>query len=1294
MRVAVVYDNTVRPDTTGGHCLQALRGICSVEHYLPAQAAQIPRDAFDLYLCIDDGLQWRLPEDLHPCAWWVIDTHLSYDWDLAKAEGFDWVFAAQRAGAERLRADGIGSAQWLPLACSPALHRPWPVPKDLDICFVGNVSSPERARLLGLLGGAFPSHFIGNAYGQQMALMYSRAKLAFNRSVGDDLNMRVFEALACGGLPLTNDLPASGQSDLFLDGQHLVTYSTDEELLAKARYYLEHDAERERIAAAGTREVLDKHTYEHRMRAIVEVVEKGASRTGAPVHGRRLPKPQPYYEFARPELLDLVPAAARRVLDVGCAAGRLGEQLKKRQETHVTGIEMLPQVAVEAATRLDRVLTGDIETMELPEDTGTFDCIVCGDVLEHLRDPRAALRRLLAHLDDDGTLVLSIPNVQNGQVISQLARGRWSYEVSGILDDGHLRFFTLAEVQELLVSLGIGITCVRRIYEPQRDRWRSAGSPHNLELGGVGIQCRCADEANEFFVVQYVLSSRRVRHEPLGGLASIVIPVCNQLGYTAQCISSLQMHTDHPHEVIVVDNGSSDGTPEYLASLPWVKAIRNEKNLGFVQACNQGIEAAAGEYTVLLNNDTILTRGWLARLVEGAESSGDIGMVGPTTNYAAGPQCIDVPYATVEAMHDYAADRYFRHALTTIETERLIGFCLLIKRGVIEATGQLDERFGLGLFDDDDISLRARLAGYRLVYMPGVFIHHFGGKTFESLGIDAASLLESNWQQFRNKWQDHQVAGGEIRRLYRPADEHHSAKAPPTAPQQASPAELPSAARRSGPRKTVSLCMIVRNEEDNLPRCLESAHDLVDEIVVVDTGSTDATKRIAESFGAGTVDFPWIDDFSAARNVSLGHASSEWVLWLDADDSLDEENRAKLDRLLSSPDDGTMAYAMKTICLSGTSLSPTVVDHVRMFRNLPELRFEYRVHEQIIGSVRRLGGRIEHVDVRILHHGYQDPDVRGSKLRRDLMLTHRDLADRPGDPFCLFNLSLQECELGRYAEAISHMEASIALSGQGASPLRKAYATIVNACRKMGDPDRALRACHQGRDHFPDDCELLFYEGLLHHEAGRLCEAEACYLRALGNREPEQFSSLDIGIRGHKCRYNLGLVYSDAGRADEALRQFRLAVDEEPRFFEGWYVLTALLASAGRHDELRALASSVSGRAGLRLDVATLVRARAAMASDDLTLARDLLERALADAPAHVWLQRLLAYVLLQSGDPVAAEPALLRLIELCPQDSEAQRNIDALRSKAGRQRAAVALPEQDWPPACRQDGSHGRART
>ena len=144
------------------------------------------------------------------------------------------------------------------------------------------------------------------------------------------------------------------------------------------------------------------------------------------------------------------------------------------------------------------------------------------------------------------------------------------------------------------------------------------------------------------------------------GQWSIIIPCWSQLAFTRQCIAALKSHTRQPWELVVIDNGSTDHTDIYLAgvrdaaAVP-VTVISNTSNLGFPAAINQGLKAARGEYLVLLNNDVVVTDGWLDQLIALADSRGPIGLVGPMSNYAAPPQLVEsVPYRDLRAMHEFA----------------------------------------------------------------------------------------------------------------------------------------------------------------------------------------------------------------------------------------------------------------------------------------------------------------------------------------------------------------------------------------------------------------------------------------------------------------------------------------------------------------------------------------------------------------------------------------------------------------------------------------------------------------
>jgi glycosyltransferase involved in cell wall biosynthesis len=152
----------------------------------------------------------------------------------------------------------------------------------------------------------------------------------------------------------------------------------------------------------------------------------------------------------------------------------------------------------------------------------------------------------------------------------------------------------------------------------------------------------------------------------------------------------------------------------------------------------------------------------------------------------------------------------------------------------------------------------------------------------------------------------------------------------------------------------VCLTLIVRNEADRLPACLASAAGLFHDTVVVDTGSTDDTRAVAARHGARVFDFPWRDDFAAARNEAFRHAAGEWVFWLDADESLDQATRERLAALFATLGEQKAAFVLgqRSPARDGAAI---VVRQVRLFRNLPEVRWQYRVHEQVLPNLRKAG---------------------------------------------------------------------------------------------------------------------------------------------------------------------------------------------------------------------------------------------------------------------------------------------------------------------------------------------------
>lgn len=234
---------------------------------------------------------------------------------------------------------------------------------------------------------------------------------------------------------------------------------------------------------------------------------------------------------------------------------------------------------------------------------------------------------------------------------------------------------------------------------------------------------------------------------------SIIIPTYNKKDLLLQCLDSIEAHTPFPYELIVVDDGSDDGTPEALQRRRRIRVAVHERNRGFAGAVNTGLLMAKGKTVLILNNDVIVTEHWLENMLTCLHSSPDIGAVGPVTNYIGGEQQIETQYSDLTSMREFAASRNRPDQAKWKDTERLVGFCLLLRRDVVQKIGFFDEGFRVGNYEDDDWSVRLRLLGWRLVIAGDSFIHHLGSETMRSLdGRILERIEQENNAYFHLKW--------------------------------------------------------------------------------------------------------------------------------------------------------------------------------------------------------------------------------------------------------------------------------------------------------------------------------------------------------------------------------------------------------------------------------------------------------------------------------------------------------------------------------------------------------------
>jgi GT2 family glycosyltransferase/tetratricopeptide (TPR) repeat protein len=476
-----------------------------------------------------------------------------------------------------------------------------------------------------------------------------------------------------------------------------------------------------------------------------------------------------------------------------------------------------------------------------------------------------------------------------------------------------------------------------------------------------------------------------VRSQGNGPRATVVLLAWNAWEHTRACLDSLQLTLSLGDQVVVVDNGSTDGTEKGLVAYPWVEVVRNPENRGFAPGCNQGAAEARGDVIVFLNNDTVVHGGWLGELLAAFDDP-EVGAAGPRSNNVSGDQLVaDVPYGSDDpaAIGAFAEEWRRRYTGQTTESARLVGFCVAVRAEAFTAVHGFDENYLIGGYEDDDLCMALRAVGHRLVVAHGSYVHHAAHATFEVNRVDWNQHQLDNRRRFRDKWGSEGVP----------------------------------------PLCRLSVCLIVKDEEDMLASCLESVADLADEIIVYDTGSTDRTIAVARAAGASVVEGYWDDSFARARNAALAHTHGEWVLSLDADETL-LADPASLRALLADRRSDVEAYLVAIENLHGAGNARSVHTAVRLFRR-KSCTWKHRLHEQVVAagdSGRRL--TIGYLSgTRIIHRGYAAEVFEAKhKAERNLAIARAALDDDGlSRAYALMNYGRALESAGRSVEAIESL---------------------------------------------------------------------------------------------------------------------------------------------------------------------------------------------------------------------------------------------------------------------------------
>ncbi len=364
---------------------------------------------------------------------------------------------------------------------------------------------------------------------------------------------------------------------------------------------------------------------------------------------------------------------------------------------------------------------------------------------------------------------------------------------------------------------------------------------------------------------------------------------------------------------------------------------------------------------------------------------------------------------------------------------------------------------------------------------------------------------------------------------------------------------------------TISLCMIVKNEEENLAECLSSVRGAVDEIIVADTGSTDSTGEIAERFGAKVYAVPWNDSFSEARNFSLSKATGDWVLIMDADDRLEPEGREALRELAEFAPADTDVFCCRTVCYSGDipDLCGALFNwNVRLIRNGRGFYYTGRVHEQLHPGPNAVPVRVCTADVRFLHYGYLRKEMeKKQKHNRNIVLLEKELADAPDSAFYLFNMGNEYLAQGNAEKAMEFYRRSFRNLEPGGSYGPMLFTRAVVCCDRLRRFDELDRTVSLGLRCYPDQTDLEFLRASSLQRRKKWEAAIRSYRRCLRMGEPERGGMAGVGT--FRPQYELACLFARLGDTDSALRHCRKALRLYPLYGGALSLMADLLLQHG-----------------------------------------------------------------------------------------------------------------------------------
>ncbi|MBM4423076.1 MAG: tetratricopeptide repeat protein [Chloroflexi bacterium] len=390
----------------------------------------------------------------------------------------------------------------------------------------------------------------------------------------------------------------------------------------------------------------------------------------------------------------------------------------------------------------------------------------------------------------------------------------------------------------------------------------------------------------------------------------------------------------------------------------------------------------------------------------------------------------------------------------------------------------------------------------------------------------------------------------------------------------ASPAPHPDS---SADRPTITLCLIAKNEAAYLPKLFESAREAVDEIVLVDTGSTDDTVAIGKSFNAKVVRYEWRADFAAAKNEALKHATGQWVLFLDGDMAIEEGGAAKIQAAVASGIAG--AYNINIHSPLADGVSEDIVAQPWLFQNAPGVEWEGAIHERILPSLQAAGLQPAHTDVVVYHFGYASREAVQRRASRNFAALRQRIESGWDNPIAHYYLGTTLITLSRPAEAIAELKKAIADSRLHWRLRANSHLSLIRAHALNGEPQAALQCAEEAVALYPKDRMAWTYRGQVAAGMSNHHLAIESFVRALEAHDVAGAEATVLHMSDASLHHELAKSLAFTGRFAEAIQHFDQSIDnrqpaDRKRLAQSMIVF--LLFALGKRDEAKRRLSAES----------------------------------------------------------------------------------------------------------------------